>query len=52
MRKLVLRTETLAELTPAELANVAGAGPLTDTCVTVRCTGLQCLVIDLLSVEG
>lgn len=52
MPKLVLRKEPLAELTSDELALVAGAGPLTDTCVSVRCTGVMCLYTDVVCLEA
>jgi len=52
MRSLVLRKEPLAELTTQELTAVAGAGPLTDTCVSVRCSGVMCLYTDVVCLEG
>lgn len=51
MRSLSLRKESLAELTAGELSAVPGAGPLTDTCVSVRCTGLMCLYSDAICLE-
>jgi hypothetical protein len=55
MRKLTLRSEALAELTSEDLSSVAGGTlPLTNTCVSVRCSGVTCLLSDggLLCVEG
>ena len=43
MRSLSLRKEALAELTADELSAVPGGSPLTDTCVSIRCSGVMCL---------
>lgn len=49
MRTLTLRKDTLAELTPAELAGIAGAAGtgdgITSPCVTRPVTGIWCLSV-------
>jgi hypothetical protein len=53
VRKLALRSETLADLTPADLATVAGGSRVvTNACVTQTCTGLMCLYTDVVCLEG
>ncbi|HEV2892063.1 MAG TPA: hypothetical protein VGX28_16945 [Frankiaceae bacterium] len=47
MRTLALRTETLTDLTPDELSGLGGGGTtdvLTNTCVSVQCSGVPCLL--------
>jgi hypothetical protein len=46
VRRLTLRKDVLSELSDDALAAVAGASPVTNTCVSVRCTGVMCLYTD------
>ena len=52
MRSLSLRKEALAELSAGELSAVLGAGPLTNMCVSDRCTGLMCLYTEAVCLEA
>jgi hypothetical protein len=46
-RTLVLKRETLTEITPHELAGIAGAQAITPACPTVdRCPTDHCVSID------
>jgi len=52
--RLTLRKEPLADLSTDELTAVGGAGTtdiLTNACVTIHCTGLTCLVSDVVCLE-
>jgi hypothetical protein len=54
LMRLTLRKESLADLTTDELTAVGGAGTtdvLTNTCVTIRCSGLTCLISDVVCLE-
>lgn len=51
MRSLVLRKEVLAQLGEDQLAGVVGAGPITNTCVSVRCSGVPCLYTDVVCLD-
>ena len=45
-RSLTLKSESLSELTPADLAAVAGGVPPTRLCPTAQLTCIPALVVD------
>jgi len=51
VRTLTLRKDVLAELSDDALSTVAGAAPVTNTCVSIRCTGVMCLYTEAVCFE-
>jgi hypothetical protein len=51
VRTLSLRKEVLASLSEEDLAGVVGASPVTNTCVSVQCSGVTCLFSDVICLD-